>query len=62
VRIGSSDGLVSPALLARVTGDGIFRPGASGGKNGDMRAHHKSPTAKAQAVSDHGAIDTDLSV
>jgi endonuclease/exonuclease/phosphatase family metal-dependent hydrolase len=54
--------LLSPALFALVTGGGIFRCGAWGGKNGTLWEHYPSMTRPQQAASDHSAIFVDLTI
>jgi endonuclease/exonuclease/phosphatase family metal-dependent hydrolase len=52
--------LFSPALYDRVTGGGIFRKGAWGGKNGTLWEHYPTIKSATQAASDHAAIYADL--
>ncbi|MET1004854.1 MAG: endonuclease/exonuclease/phosphatase family protein, partial [Propionibacteriaceae bacterium] len=54
--------LLSPALFAKVTGGGIFRMGAWGGKNGTLWPHYDTLTRAVDAASDHSAIYADLSL
>jgi endonuclease/exonuclease/phosphatase family metal-dependent hydrolase len=52
--------LLSPALFAKVTGGGIFRMGAWGGKNGSLWPHYDTVTTATDAASDHAAIYADI--
>ncbi len=52
--------LFSPALWAHITGGGIFRKGAWGGRNGTMWEHYSTVRSAVQAASDHSAIYADL--
>jgi hypothetical protein len=52
--------LLSPALFAKVTGGGIFRMGAWGGKNGSLWPHCDTVTKATDAASDHAAIYADI--
>ena len=46
--------------LRDITGGGIFRKGAWGGKNGTMWEHYPTVRSAVQAASDHSAIYADL--
>jgi endonuclease/exonuclease/phosphatase family metal-dependent hydrolase len=52
--------LLSPELFERVSGGGILRKGAWGGKNGTLWEHYPDITSKAEAASDHAAIWADI--
>jgi endonuclease/exonuclease/phosphatase family metal-dependent hydrolase len=52
--------LLSPALFSKVTGGGIHRLGACGGKNGTLWPHYDTLTKVTDAASDHSAIYADL--
>ncbi len=52
--------LLSSALFAKVTGGGIFRMGAWGGKNGSLWPHYDTVTTATDAASDHAAIYADI--
>ena len=52
--------LLSPALFAKVTGGGIFRLGAWGGKNGTLWPHYDTVMKATDAASDHAAIYADI--
>jgi len=54
--------LLSPALFDRVSGGGIFRMGAWGGKNGTLWPHYDTLTRAVDAASDHSAIYADLNL
>ena len=52
--------LLSPALYAKVTGGGIHRLGAWGGKNGTLWPHYDTLARAIDAASDHCAIYADI--
>ncbi|MDQ1669235.1 MAG: hypothetical protein QOE40_1296, partial [Actinomycetota bacterium] len=52
--------LLSPALFAKVTGGGIFRMGAWGGKNDSLWPHYDTVTKATDAASDHAAMYADI--
>ncbi|MHC2997783.1 hypothetical protein OB08_00060 [Microbacterium sp. HJ5] len=52
--------LLSPALLARATGAGIFRKGVWGGVNGTLFPHFDTIEADHEAASDHAALYVDI--
>jgi endonuclease/exonuclease/phosphatase family metal-dependent hydrolase len=52
--------LISPALWPHVTGGGIYRKGAWGGKNGTLWEHYPTIRSPVQAASDHSAIYADI--
>lgn len=54
--------LLSPALYQLVTGGGIFRRGAWGGKKGTLWEHYPSMKRPVHAASDHSAIYADLNL
>ncbi|KJL45781.1 Endonuclease/Exonuclease/phosphatase family protein [Microbacterium terrae] len=55
--------LLSPSLLSRATGAGIFRKGVWGGVHGTLFPHFDTIEADHEAASDHAAlyVDIDLS-
>lgn len=54
--------LLSPSLLARATGAGIFRKGVWGGIHGTLFPHFDSIGAEHEAASDHAALYVDISL
>ena len=52
--------LLSPALMAKATGGGIFRMGVWGGTKGTLFPHYPEITRPGEAASDHAAIFADL--
>jgi endonuclease/exonuclease/phosphatase family metal-dependent hydrolase len=48
--------LLSPELFQKVTGGGVFRMGAWGGKNGTIFPHYPEITKSIEAASDHSAV------
>ena len=52
--------LMSPALAARVTADGVERRGVWGGKNGTLFPHLPEITKEIEAASDHAALFVDF--
>ena len=54
--------LLSPTLLARATGAGIFRKGVWGGVHGTLFPHFDTIEADHEAASDHAAIWCELDV
>ena len=49
-------------LYAKVTGGGIYRMGAWGGKNGTLWPHYDTLTKAIDAASDHCAIYADITL
>ncbi|MGC5172141.1 endonuclease/exonuclease/phosphatase family protein [Microbacterium sp. DT81.1] len=54
--------LLSPSLLARATGAGIFRKGVWGGVNGTLFPHFETIEADHEAASDHAALYVDITL
>jgi endonuclease/exonuclease/phosphatase family metal-dependent hydrolase len=54
--------LLSPSLYGKVTGGGIWRKGAWGGKNGTLWPHYPTLKSDADAASDHSAIWADVNL
>lgn len=54
--------LLSPALFGAMSGGGIYRRGAWGGKHGTLWEHYSNMTRAVHAASDHCAIYADLAI